>query len=329
MLTSIRSRVIASTITIALASAAVTGWLVARSAADAVRESAERSLETDTRIYQALIDWGANHDTWTGVEDIVRDQATSTGRRIVVTDTRRRVLADSDRLLGDQPRSLPSTPAATLDPGDPVVASLGDVALPVVRATDEEITRNQQVLAQATACLDRNGLPYSVVDDGTGISYVDLSQLTTDDQFTVADDCTAPMYAPSPEQIQQTDDFNAAVDQCVSQAGLDPQDAITDPAIQGVGTTTAAASGTASGTVEPDPATAAAIDRCFAQVSRATMAPPALLFLGTRANAGDSLSGLGWWRVLAIVALVLAVAALATWWVGRLLTRPLARLDEA
>jgi two-component system, OmpR family, sensor histidine kinase BaeS len=192
MLRSVRSRVIALAIGVAVVTAAATGWLATTAAERAVRSSAERSLEVDTSILQSLSMYAASTGTWNGVESLVGELAASTGRRIALTDTAGLLLVDSDQVLGNTPRALPASPVARVDP---LSASFGlgvDIGSVIIGApTAEDVTA-------VSRCLDAAGVAY-VIDDYGGVSEVLPIDALSDELFRSYAECTVVLNSPSIE----------------------------------------------------------------------------------------------------------------------------------
>jgi two-component system, OmpR family, sensor histidine kinase BaeS len=195
MLRSVRARVIALAIGVAVVTAVATGWLATTAAERAVRSSAERSLEVDTSILQSLSAYAASTGTWDGVEPLVGELAVSTGRRIALTDAEGLLLVDSDQVLGDTPRALPAAPVARLDPFSASL-SLPTLAVSVDAATMPAPTAEE--LAAVTGCLDAAGVAY-VVDDFGGGSEVLPIDVLNDAMFRSYAQCTVVLNSPGIE----------------------------------------------------------------------------------------------------------------------------------
>ena len=158
MLRSIRSRVIALAIGVAVVTAVATSWLATNAAERAVRTSAERSLETDTSILESLNTFGAMNGSWDGIDQLVGDLARSSGRRIAITDGTGLLLVDSDQVLGNTPRALPFAPVAQLD------ATMNGLPATIAISVGGQLaaTPAEADVAGATGCLDNAGIDYSV-----------------------------------------------------------------------------------------------------------------------------------------------------------------------
>lgn len=180
-LRSVRARVIALVLSVAVATAAVTGWLATRAADRAVRGNAERSLEADTSILQSLGQYGLAHGSWDGVEGVVGELARSTGRRIALADGSGMLFVDSDQLEGRRPRAMPSSPAARIDPLALASGVQPALFVAVGPASPAVPLPSGQGIAGATACLDQEGVPYAleVVDGETVVVPADALDATT------------------------------------------------------------------------------------------------------------------------------------------------------
>ncbi|MGI8451594.1 MAG: hypothetical protein ACR2MP_31295 [Streptosporangiaceae bacterium] len=109
--TSLRVRVLVTSILIALCSIAATAWL-ASTTTQSIRQQPAHVLADDATIYDTLLGYAATHRDWGGVRRTVRDLARRSGRRITLTTTTRRPLAASG--TGTVP--LPAQASAVVNP---------------------------------------------------------------------------------------------------------------------------------------------------------------------------------------------------------------------
>lgn len=188
ILRSVRSRVIALAIGTAVVTAAATGWLATSAAERAVKSNAERSLEVDTSILDSLSAYSLTNGSWDGVQTLVGELSRDTGRRIALTDMNGLLLVDSDQVLGDTPRALPTTPAARIDAGRftgvfPAIAIGTTQSVPAPSPAD---------VSDATACLQAAEVPFQieVVD---GVTAVVPADALDDDSFVQYAQCTVPL----------------------------------------------------------------------------------------------------------------------------------------
>jgi two-component system, OmpR family, sensor histidine kinase BaeS len=192
VLRSVRSRVVAVAIGVAIVSVAVSSWLATRTTGAALRGEAERSLELDTSIYRQLLEFGSTNATWDGVEDIVGELATSTGRRIALVDGEGVVFADSDSLDGGRARALPRAPTAQIDPSAPLV---GIGTRQRLVALDEQTLAQLNIVALAAGkCLQANGIEFSRFDSvSSGPRLVPRAPLTEEADNVAYLDCVADL----------------------------------------------------------------------------------------------------------------------------------------
>ncbi|KQX11754.1 histidine kinase [Streptomyces sp. Root431] len=159
---SFRLRVFSLILLVALAATSATAWLTLRQVTGQLRESAAADRQSVTRITEELRAYGANRGTWDGVAPTVRALAEKTGQRIRVGTDRQGQIADSDVLLGRDPRPGGTAPALLVDPR-PVLdfppsftpASMPKVTASVIRAYDSGVTY--------AACLTRVGHKVTVL----------------------------------------------------------------------------------------------------------------------------------------------------------------------
>ncbi|HEY3004322.1 MAG TPA: hypothetical protein VGJ44_18395, partial [Kribbellaceae bacterium] len=107
-------RLLAASVLVAVCSITATAWLAARTTSTTIRQELGDAVASDARTYQTLLTYAVEHRTWGGVAPALRNLAQQTGRRIVLTDERRRPIADSggDADLG----TLPRLPSGVVDP---------------------------------------------------------------------------------------------------------------------------------------------------------------------------------------------------------------------
>ncbi len=101
---SVLVRLIAVALVVATCSIVATAWLTTRSTTVQIEGDLKRSLEVDNEIYDQLLEYGAAHDSWAGVEVVVDDLATSTGRIIALRS------ADGGELLASSDHEASTAP---------------------------------------------------------------------------------------------------------------------------------------------------------------------------------------------------------------------------
>ncbi|MFF1509228.1 sensor histidine kinase [Streptomyces sp. NPDC058326] len=111
-----RLRVFSLVLLVALAATAATAWLTLRQAAGQLRESAAADRQSVARITEELRAYGATRGTWEGIAGTVRALSEETGQRIRISTGGQGQIADSDALLGRDPRPGGTAPPLLVDP---------------------------------------------------------------------------------------------------------------------------------------------------------------------------------------------------------------------
>lgn len=193
-------RLLALSLAVALGAVAATAALATYGTSEQAQGELEKSaslVETDSSIYQSLLSYANEHESWRGVEPLLRRLASSTGRRIALTDADGEVLVDSARLLGTgEPLDLPSVAAATVEAARSGTAltplftsSAGDLVetqvvsygiagysstvpmsavelTPYWRMTDEERAERKDIADEVAGCLREAGLDPEISEPG-------------------------------------------------------------------------------------------------------------------------------------------------------------------
>ncbi|KOG08917.1 MULTISPECIES: sensor histidine kinase [Streptomyces] len=165
---SFRLRVLALVLLVAVAATSATAWLTLRQAGSQVRESAAADRQSLAAITEQLRAYGAGHGTWDGVAATVRALAEKTGQRIRIGTDRQGQIADSDTLLGRDPRPGGTAPALLVDPRHRLEfpaaweeGSMRKVTAPVIARYNANVTY--------AACLTRVGHRVTVLPGKFGI----------------------------------------------------------------------------------------------------------------------------------------------------------------
>ncbi|MEU1755596.1 HAMP domain-containing sensor histidine kinase [Micromonospora matsumotoense] len=103
-------RLLAVSVVVSVLSITATAWLAVRDTTRTIARERGQALADDAKIYDALLGYAATHRSWADVSPLLDSLATSTGRRIVVTDRDRTPLAASTA------GPLPERASATVDP---------------------------------------------------------------------------------------------------------------------------------------------------------------------------------------------------------------------
>jgi two-component system sensor histidine kinase BaeS len=169
---SVRGRIVVLTFAVAAASIVLAASLVNQSTSESLEEEQRRSLEVDTAVYEALIDYAWTHPTWDGVEAVVDRLANETGRRVALTTRSGDPIADSAAGEATVP-ALPARPAATVDAASP---SIGLVDAEGFAVVDEDTAPGGADTSAAasllTTCLDDAGIPHGLDDEEIGVDRI-------------------------------------------------------------------------------------------------------------------------------------------------------------
>ncbi|MEU8233370.1 HAMP domain-containing sensor histidine kinase [Actinoplanes sp. NPDC048967] len=109
---SLVTRLLVTSVLIAIAATAATAWLAVSTATRAIRQEQGRSLTEDKGVYDMLVGYGATHADWSGAPALIRARSAKLGRRITLMTADRVVIADS----GPGPSLAAARPSATVDP---------------------------------------------------------------------------------------------------------------------------------------------------------------------------------------------------------------------
>lgn len=344
---------------VAVFSIAATAWIATQSTSDRLRNEVERTLESDTYVYQELLFYASSHDSWDDVAPVVRELAESVGNRVAVTTPDGEVLADSADHAGDAGEPLPGTPTADLDPLAPqqtmslnVASSLSFVssagggfaaagaAVPHLAPSTLEAAERDALADQATMC-------------ARAIAGDEEVMVSADGQVTYNPPPPAPTPASTPEPAEPTEgkETFARTTQveilgCVPDELTAPTQATIDLAQTQTDLTAAclddagvayqrATDGYGMPSILPppdDPEAQGEWSRCSVEAHQETMEPyladPALLYIGS-SDRFDAFSGGGWVRTVLTGLVVLAAATGVTVLAGRRLTHPIRTLTEA
>ncbi|GIE74072.1 two-component sensor histidine kinase [Actinoplanes philippinensis] len=120
---SLITRLLITSMVIAVAAIASTAWLAATTTTRAISHEQGGAAADQRAVYQALLGYAATHHDWSGAATMVHSRAEEIGRRITLTTDDRRVILDSH--TGPVPEN--SLPAAAVDPLDVDLGLTGGV----------------------------------------------------------------------------------------------------------------------------------------------------------------------------------------------------------
>ncbi|WP_063821763.1 sensor histidine kinase [Nocardia pneumoniae] len=331
-------RLLTLSLTVAALAVVATAVLAAYDTGNRVRSELDNDaslLEIDSEIRKALEVYANAHDSWDGVEPLVRDLAERTGRRIALEMPSGEPVVDSARLLGRTVEALPSVPAARIDAADvhdPAIRAALDqrtsdanhelVIHSGWQLTEAETAERQALSGQAVACMRDRGIDASFREsDGSANGYkrrvvASERRPATDSKSSCIPD---ELLAPSAASRELNARYVELLSSCLTVQNI-AYETSPDP----------------YGLVRVHPADNAAEtpqwDVCertaHVDAKRPYVAPPALLFLGS-SDRFDPLSPAGWRRSAITVVMVLLAAGVITVLVGMRLVRPIRALTAA
>lgn len=319
---------------IAVCSVAATAWLAVATTTQALREEQGQALADDMDVLAELSGYAATHPDWSGAAATVRELSAKTGRRIALTTSDRRVIADS----APAGTSLPPSAAAAVDPlhtdtyseRGAQVPGIDPRAMGPYRLPESERVTVDALARKRQRCFSQHGLE-------TGLRRTPSGRMI----LTDPDSGATPAYVPeacadgrlntlTPTEDRATKALMTLARGCLVKAGLGPETA----AVLGGGPTGADVRGDPLGGKLGDKEARLA-QPCVDQARRSQLdpyvAPVAELFLGT----GDTpavlfdMSPANKAKVVGTAGLVLAVTVAATALVAGRLVRPLRALTAA
>jgi signal transduction histidine kinase len=339
---SLVTRLLATSVLIAIAAIAATAWLAASTATRAIRQEQGRSLTEDKGVYDMLIAYAAGHADWAGVPDLIRQRAVKLGRRITLTTPDRVVIADS----GPGPSLASARPSATVDPLNLDLALTGGAERIDRRVTGpfripaDQRDSLRKIASDELNCLRRNGADGKITELPSGRPVVTVSGADSA-KIEVYCDRRLP-FEITKSEVKPLRSLGNLITRCVGlpenyRIGVRPDFSTYVAKVD-------ASSGTAAEipAVVPLPglglaATTARVGGCL-EKSRRTMlqpyvAPAALLFVTDPAAGADqtrfTLSRENTIRIVATTGAVLLATIGVTVLVGRRLVRPLRALTDA
>jgi two-component system sensor histidine kinase BaeS len=232
---SVLLRLVAVSLVVATCSIAAAAWITTRSTSEQIRDDQRRSLETDNRIYDELIDYGRAHDSWEQSGPLLAKLSAETGRTITIQSTGGAVLVAAGPDGEAPPLEEDATPTAQLDPLAPMnlqasdrtlgiepraVKFGGDLPAAVLHlAPDEAVERHKRAL-EAKACAEQFGVPAEIITDaygGASVVFGGGREVVDERVYTVCDD---PMlYAPGALALSVENHVAATTASCLRDLG--------------------------------------------------------------------------------------------------------------
>ncbi|WP_199512750.1 sensor histidine kinase [Nucisporomicrobium flavum] len=320
---SLTFRLLAASLTIAVAAVLATAWLASQATSQTIRQQIGRSLSDDKSVYDELLGYAATHRDWSGVRPLVASRAAQLNRRITLLTESRQVIADS----GTGPSLVTARPSATVDPLSVDLRLTGrtDRIDPRVvgpfRLTAADQGALREELGRSLRCLTDYGSDGQIVTGPYGRPKVVVTQLGKP-----PNGCELVPRATRTEQ-RPLAALRTLIAACAGEKDLEQVWLAPDLTISVVDPSTSLA--------VPDRTAraAACVDKARRTQLEPWVAPPALLFVTDPADPSAQpafpLSRDNLLRTGTATAVVLMLAVLLTVVVGRRLTRPLRALTEA
>ena len=337
---SLVTRLLVTSVLIAIAAIASTAWLATRTATRAISQERGQSLADDKRVYDTLLGYAATHRDWSGVQSLITKRAADLDRRITLMTEDRVVIADT----AAGPSLQAARPSVVVDPLNLDLGLTGGTDRIDKRAVGPyRIPPDERILTRKTAedeltCLRSHGLDAKITQEPSGRSTLTL---TTPDSGGKAPTCHAGFVG----DVTETETTALTSLRKKAAACLGPRLAPLvrirpDFSVDLATTSPVKRSSVASGSEDFAPqsaAGAARISRCVERARRDQLrpyvAPVALLFVtGPNADADQTtftLSGDNTVRIVAVTGGVLLATIVVTVLIGRQLVRPLRALTEA
>lgn len=318
---------------IAVCSVAATAWLAVATTTQALREEQGQALADDMDVLAELSGYAATHSDWSGVAQTVRKLSAKTGRRIALTTSGRRVIADS----APAGTSLPPSAAAAVDPLHTDTDSERGAQVPGIdpravgpyRLTEAERVKVDALARKRQLCFSQFGVKTGLSRTPSGRTVITGPDSDSAPDY-VPDACAdGQLNTPTPTEEKAIKAARGPARACLAKAGLTVEYA----ALLGSGPGAVDVRRTLTGKLGDKEARQA--QPCFDEALRTQLdpyvAPAAELFLGT----GDTpavlfdMSPANKAKVIGAAGLVLAVTVAATALVATRLVRPLRALTAA
>ncbi|MDP9864790.1 MULTISPECIES: sensor histidine kinase [Streptosporangium] len=320
------TRLLASSVLVAVCSISATAWLTSQSTSGAIREEQDQTLVTDTRINDTLLGYGATHASWDGVGQTVRDLARKTGRRIALTTESGEPIADSSDTL------LPAKPSVVVDPLRVDVTLVPGAAKDRIdpravgpfKLAAAERSRLRKAANAGAACARRNGQEADVVLSPSGRPSVEIPSKST---YVVSACALRTLESPTATERKALRQLNHLLNRCLSRQNKSEVTLALD--LSWTFKPVAPAPAPSPRVLDQQPVSACLAGARREQL-RAYVAPAALLYLGSSAQQPSTeLTSAGVARIAGTALLVLLLAITVSFVISTRLTRPVRALTEA
>ncbi|GIE82119.1 two-component sensor histidine kinase [Actinoplanes philippinensis] len=337
---SLVTRLLATSVLIAIAAIGATAWLAVRTATRAISQEQGRSLTDDKGVYDMLIAYAAAHPDWSEAPDLIRERAAKLDRRITLMTEDRQVIIDS----GPGPSLAAARPSAEIDPLDLDLGLTGGTDRIDSRAVGPYLLpaaeRNElrASVVKAMDCLDNVGVSGRVVTTPSGRPLVET---VAPDTTGALARCTADLTeTPTRTEEKALRTLGKLTSACLG--GVNGGTVLVSPQFSAFILSAEEAGRIVVPLLPSDHKGAtegrsARVQSCLEKSRRAQLqpyvAPPALLFVTDPDVGVDetrfTLSRENTVRIVTVTGSVLLATIVVTVLAGRRLVRPLRALTEA
>lgn len=218
---SLRARLLASSVLVAVCSITATAWLAVQGTSESLSVEQGETLASDTRIHDELVGYAATHPGWEGVDATVRELSEQTGRRIALATENRRLIADSGAESPLPPRASsvvdPLAVDVTLVPEG--VDRIDPRAVGPFALNDDERTALLARAQEGSACLSEvYGITAEVEEEPSGRPSVTLPE---PDRAAWANCGLGLLDEPTGTERAALDSLAGLAESCLEPAGID------------------------------------------------------------------------------------------------------------
>jgi two-component system sensor histidine kinase BaeS len=333
------TRLLATSVLIAVAAIAATAWLATRTATRAINQEQGRSLTDDKGVYDMLVAYAAGHPDWSQAPELIQERAAKLGRRITLMTEDRQVLIDS----GTGPSLRTARPSAVVDPLNLDLALTGGTQRIDARAVGPYLLpARERAELRSTArkvldCLAGLGVSGRVVETPSGRSGIEL---TSTDAEGALPKCGALWDEnPTSTEAKALRSLGTLTARCAGP--LNGGTVLVTPQFRPYVLSSKQMADRKIAPVPAEPSTgtrvSARVQSCLEKSRRTQLqpyvAPPALLFVTDPDTGADrttfTLTGENTVRIVTVTGAVLLATIMVTVLAGRRLVRPLRALAEA
>ncbi|MEU8241070.1 HAMP domain-containing sensor histidine kinase [Actinoplanes missouriensis] len=338
---SLVTRLLATSVLIAIAAIGSTAWLAVRTATRVISQEQGRSLTDDKGVYDMLVAYAAGHPDWSQASELIRERAAKLGRRITLMTEDRQVIIDS----GPGASLATARPSAVVDPLNLDLGLTGGTeridprAVGPYRLPAAERAELRAHAKRAMGCLANAGVSGRVVDTPSGRPSVEL--IAPDSSGALAR-CTADLdttVTGTEEKALRT--LGKLTGACLG--GVSGGTVLVSPQFSAFVLAPEEVTGRTmvpldfAGSPGAAQGRTARVRTCLDKSRRTQLqpfvAPPVLLFVTDPDTGGDqttfALSGENTVRIVTVTGAVLFATIVVTVLAGRRLVRPLRALTEA